>query len=84
LPNDYNFPLIIPLLGYDSDGDFLTYSIANAPVHGTVTIVNNGTGYSALYTPPGWSGVIFDEFTYTANDGKEDSSPATVKIIIAP
>jgi VCBS repeat-containing protein len=51
--------------------------VANAE-HGTVTLRPDG---SFTYTPdPGFSGT--DRFTYEANDGRADSSPATVTLTV--
>lgn len=67
----------IELLGSDVDGDTLTYSVVNPPVHGSVSIVGN----IATYIPaPDYNGT--DSFTYKAYDGTEYSDPATVNITI--
>ena len=64
-------------VGYDADGNGLTFSVATAPAHGTVVQNANGT---FTYTPAtDYSGN--DTFTYTANDGHGGvSDPATVHI----
>jgi VCBS repeat-containing protein len=60
----------------DSDGDPLTYAPASGPTHGTLTLNPNGT---FTYTPANnYHGP--DSFTFTANDGTNTSSPATVSI----
>jgi len=64
----------ITLAGTDADGDTLTYAVVTAPTHGTFV---NG-----VYTPKAnYNGS--DSFTFKANDGKVDSAPATVSIMIA-
>ena len=71
-----NTPVQITLSGTDADGDPLSYSISNPPA-GTLT----GTGAVRTYTPPN-NQVGTDVFTFTANDGKATSAPATVTINI--
>ena len=67
----------ITLTGSDIDGDPLTYAIASNPSHGSLT----GTPPNVTYTPDdGYIGS--DSFTFTVNDGNEDSDPATVDITI--
>jgi hypothetical protein len=69
----------IPLHANDVDGDALTYAIATAPAHGTVTI----TGSTATYTPAGdYNGA--DAFTFTASDGTATSNVAAVAITVLP
>ncbi len=64
----------------DADADPLTAIKVTDPGHGTVTVSSNG---SFLYTPAaGYSGP--DSFTYKANDGTDDSAPATVDITVEP
>ena len=59
----------------------LNYSIVTQPAHGTVSNVEPIVG-SALYTPAaGYTGE--DSLTYKANDGANDSSPATVHLTIS-
>jgi hypothetical protein len=61
------------------DGDALTFSVVDAPQHGTLT----GTAPHLVYTP----GADFngtDTFAYRADDGPLESSPATVTIAVAP
>ena len=61
---------------YDPDGDPLTAVMAVFPHHGSLMLEPDG---SFVYEPaPGFAGV--DRFTYVANDGLRDSSPATVTI----
>ncbi len=68
---------VITLAGTDADGDTLTYAIATQPAHGTLTL----NGAVAKYTPEAnYAGA--DSFTFTVNDGKVDSAPATVSITV--
>jgi hypothetical protein len=63
------------LLGaYDAEGDALTYSVGQ-PLHGTL----NGTPPRLVYQP---SANYFgpDSFTFSVNDGRLSSVPATVSI----
>ena len=63
----------------DADGDALTAVLVASPAHGAVVLSANG-GFT--YTPgTGYSGV--DSFTYKANDGRDDSTAATVTIAVA-
>lgn len=72
-------PKVMVLAGTDSDGDPLTFSVLTSPTQGVLS----GSGANLTYTPnPNYFGT--DSFTYKANDGQEDSAPATVTIIITP
>jgi hypothetical protein len=62
----------------DVDGDVLTASLIDPPAHGTLDLSTDG---AFSYTPD--SGFVgTDSFTYVANDGSADSSPATVGITV--
>ncbi len=62
----------------DVDGDGLSAVLVGGPAHGQLTLNSNGS-YS--YTPAAnYNGP--DSFTYKANDGTVDSSPATVNITV--
>jgi cellulose biosynthesis protein BcsQ len=70
-------PVTITLKGDDADGDTLTYKIVSEPSHGkldgeapNLTYVANGN-----YNGP-------DSFTYSVNDGKQDSKAAVVSITV--
>ena len=64
----------------DSDGDSLSLTILTDPANGTAVVDTDGT---VLYTPDtGFVGT--DTFTYTANDGPDDSDPATVTVFVIP
>ena len=68
----------MPLTCVDPDGDILTLSIADAPAKGSLGAIS---GDSVTYTPnAGEHGT--DTFTFTANDGEDDSAPATATIVI--
>ncbi len=67
------------LTGADDDGDTLTFAIASLPANGGLT----GTPPNLTYTPnPNYFGT--DDFSFTVNDGKVDSDPATVTINVTP
>ncbi|MEJ8566784.1 Ig-like domain-containing protein [Elongatibacter sediminis] len=69
----------VTLTGSDPDGDPLTFSIATNPSNGTLS----GTPPSVTYTPDAdFNGA--DSFTFVANDGTIDSSPAAVDITVNP
>ena len=53
-------------VGFDPDGNSLTYSIESTPAYGS--IVNNGNG-AFTYTPNGTDTGVTDTIYYTANDG---------------
>ncbi|MBN2474882.1 MAG: lamin tail domain-containing protein [Pirellulales bacterium] len=65
---------------HDADGDPISAAVVNAPPHGTLRLLPDG---SFGYTPdPDFYGS--DSFTYRANDGLGDSNLATVTITITP
>ena len=79
LQTDEDIALNITLGGSDVDGDTLTFSVSTGPQNGTLT----GTAPALTYTPnPGYSGS--DSFSFVANDGTVDSTPATVQITVTP
>jgi VCBS repeat-containing protein len=65
----------------DADGpNPRTADKASEPAHGTAIVNPNG---SYTYTPDAnYNGL--DTFTYTSNDGEDDSNPATVTITVNP
>lgn len=70
-------PLALTMSASDADGDALTYGIASAPLHGTLS----GSGADRTYLPTaGFAGT--DRFTFTANDGMADSNVATIAITV--
>lgn len=71
--------VIIALAGKDPERKKLSYSIARAPEHGSITIKGN----KAKYTPnPDYFGT--DTFQYTSYDGQLNSAQATISLIIRP
>ncbi|MCH8476317.1 MAG: hypothetical protein LAT56_00025 [Wenzhouxiangella sp.] len=69
------------IIGFDFNGlDILSYQIVEAPLHGTLAPVSSDNATATLtYTPdPDYYGS--DQFVFVANDGVDDSEPATVKI----
>jgi hypothetical protein len=69
------------ILGVDFNGlDILTYQIVEAPQHGTLSPVSSDNATTTMtYTPdPDYYGI--DQFVFVANDGVDDSEPATVAI----
>ncbi|HEB69945.1 MAG TPA: tandem-95 repeat protein, partial [Desulfobulbus sp.] len=66
------------LTGADPDGDNLTFAMTAAATQGDVTINIDGSfTYTARQDAAG-----SDSFTFTANDGVSNSTPATVTIAI--
>jgi hypothetical protein len=80
---DVDTQLVVPAPGVlendsDADGDSLTVVWVSDPVHGSLTLNENG---SFTYTPDtGYSGP--DSFTYNAFDGGLESKTATVSLTI--
>jgi len=73
-------PANILLKGSDADKDALTFTISQAPSHGTLTAIGK-SGKRFKYTPTAnYHGD--DSFTYTANDGELTSQPATVSLTV--
>jgi VCBS repeat-containing protein len=71
-------PKAITLTGSDVDGDALTYAIVTPPAKGSLS----GTAPNITYTPnPSYTGG--DSFTFKANDGTVDSTPATLSITVS-
>ncbi|MBF0628007.1 MAG: tandem-95 repeat protein [Magnetococcales bacterium] len=66
----------------DVDGDSLTYSVVTQGAKGTVTITNAATG--AFNYVPNANANGSDTFTFKANDGTVDSTPATITVTITP
>jgi len=67
----------ITLIGSDSDGDALTFSVASQPENGDLT----GAAPDLSYMPDeGFVGG--DSFTFTVNDGTDTSHSATVNITV--
>ena len=69
----------ITLTGSDPDGESLSFTVINPPIHGTLT----GTAPDLLYTP--WSNYFGDDtFTFVVNDGMSNSLEAVVDINVTP
>jgi hypothetical protein len=76
---DEDTALPITLSATDADGDSLTYSVVAGPTNGVLS----GTAPNLTYTPnSNYYGD--DSFTFTANDGTDDSNTAAVSITINP
>lgn len=68
---------IVALSASDFDSSALTYSIVAGPTHGAL----GGTAPNLTYTPgANYSGP--DSFTFKANDGKLDSTVATISVTV--
>ena len=66
----------LQIAAQDDDDDPLTFSVVNAPTHGSVTLNSDGT---FAYTPDaGFTGA--DLFSFKTNDGLADSNSATVAV----
>jgi len=82
ITTDEDTPVIIPVLGNDTDpeGSALTVTGASTPANGTVTINADGT---ITYTPnANFNGA--DTFTYTITDEDGNQDTATVTVNITP
>ena len=84
-------PSVITLTGSDVDSPRLTFTIVSGPTHGTLSAVGTpsctgtnqgGSTCTAVvtYTPSAIFYAGTDTFTFKVNDGRLDSSPATVTI----
>jgi hypothetical protein len=77
IAEDTSIPIV--LKGEDRDGDMLTYSVVAEPSHGRLS----GTAPNLTYSPnENFAGP--DSFTFTVNDGEDESTPATVSIMVTP
>ncbi len=66
----------IALAATDADSDPLTYSIVDAPAHGSLDTSALNSTHTVVYTPEAnYDGS--DSFTWKANDGTADSNVAT-------
>ena len=69
--------LAITLRGNDADNDALRYTVVASTASGTLT----GAAPNLSYSPaPGFAGNV--SFTFKVNDGRVDSAPATVRILV--
>ncbi|MBN2317256.1 MAG: tandem-95 repeat protein [Sedimentisphaerales bacterium] len=72
-------PISIVLSGDDHDGNPLTYQVIDGPSHGEL----NGTPPELVYSPnEHFAGP--DSITFKVNDGKKDSVPGAVAIMVTP
>ncbi|HEX7651141.1 MAG TPA: Ig-like domain-containing protein, partial [Candidatus Paceibacterota bacterium] len=69
----------ITLTGSDADHDALTFAAA-APAHGTLAASSTNPAVVTYTADADYAGT--DSFTFTANDGTEDSAAATVGITV--
>ncbi len=69
-------PVGITLTGSSLQGSALTFTVTGNPAHGTLS----GTAPNLVYTPHIAGGT--DSFSFVANDGVDDSAPATVTITV--
>ena len=85
ITTDEDLAVSITLSAIDINNDDLTYMIVDQPSKGQFAIDGNLVTYTPyanvnnLTSPSG-----LDSFTYIANDGTEDSQPATITIDITP
>jgi hypothetical protein len=69
----------ITLTGHDPEGDPVTFRVVTEPRHGKLS----GDVPNLTYTPdPNYSWL--DSFDFIANDGKAESKPGIVSIVIVP
>jgi hypothetical protein len=74
-------PVIVDVLGNDSDPDLDALSVDSATQGSNGSVVNNGT--DVTYTPDlDWYGT--DSFTYTMTDGNGGFSTAQVTVTVSP
>ncbi|AZL83470.1 tandem-95 repeat protein (plasmid) [Aliivibrio salmonicida] len=66
------------LIGYDKDGDVLTFQIDNQPINGHINIDDSRTGLVTYISNNGFTGK--DEFTYSVSDGKNPKSILAVTV----
>ncbi len=70
------------LAATDAEGDKLSYKlVAGSATHGSVA-VDAATGAYTFTPDKDWNGVA--TFSYVANDGKADSLPKTVTVVVDP
>jgi Bacterial Ig domain len=75
---DEDTPVSVTLSGTDADGDALSYTVVDAPGHGTLS----GTAPNLVYTPAAnYNGP--DNFTFRASDGTAESGWRYVSISVA-
>lgn len=68
------------IIGFDFNGlDILNYQVLEAPAHGTLTPVSGDNATVTLIYTPDEDYFGADQFVFVANDGVDDSNPATVE-----
>ena len=70
------------LSALDSEADSLTFSIVDAPVHGTVTLTDLHNGTFSYIPTQNYNGS--DHFSYKVNDGNSDSATRVIGITVLP
>ncbi|MEZ4832265.1 MAG: choice-of-anchor Q domain-containing protein [Caldilineaceae bacterium] len=75
-------PVNFAMLGFDLDGalDTLTYRITQQPGYG---VIGEGTGPTGTFTPEA-DFYGDDSFAFVVNDGREDSEPMIVPVVVEP
>ncbi len=74
---DEDTALGMTLTGSDVEGSTLTFMVVSDPDHGTLS----GTAPNLIYTPDDdFNGT--DGFSFTVNDGEDESAPAAVTITV--
>ncbi|MCA9525754.1 MAG: hypothetical protein KC549_05600, partial [Myxococcales bacterium] len=75
-------PVNFAMLGFDLDGalDTLTYRITQQPGYG---VIGEGTGPIRTFTPEA-DFYGDDSFAFVVNDGREDSEPMIVPVVVEP
>ena len=93
-----NLDLVIVLGGSDPDGDGLSFRINSLPAQGALYQYTNGVRGPAMVSPGSWVsdaggrvvfapatnsfGKPYADFSFVANDGELDSTPATVTVLV--
>ncbi len=78
LSTEENLPLNITLTGTGLLPGPVVWTIVSDPAHGTLS----GDAPDLVYTPiSDWSGT--DSFTFSVNDGNQDSNIATIEIVVS-
>jgi hypothetical protein len=77
ISTEFGVSVPVVLSATDSDGDALSFRLLTNPTHGTVS----GANPNLTYTPEiGFSGT--DAFTFAANDGRDDSTAASLSVMV--
>ena len=73
---------VATLIGFDADGDALTFEILDAPTHGSLSTFDPVTRRLTYAPSPNFNGA--DSFSYRVGDGAVFSAPATVSFTVRP